>query len=206
MDDFLHNLRTNNPKAFDRNRRNFDGNRFKPADRQNQNPNLKDKRKIPSQRPFLGDQLLVLKKAVETMADAAAKQAAALERLVEAEERKAAAIESLIGNLTGITGVAQMKPVPLEMKNSAPNVVSEAERSALSEPSTPAPDRESVDRLELISRIAQLRDSGTSYEKIAQIFDDENVPTLSGRGKWRGQTIFRLSKEAEAEAAQVRSA
>ena len=192
MDDFLHNLRTNNPKAFDRNRRNFDGNRFKPTDRQN--PNLKDKRKIPSQRPFIGDQMLSLKKAVETLAEAATKQAATLERLVEAEERKAAAMENLLSNLAGMIGVSQMKPVAAK-ENLAPMETAQVEIPTVLQTAALVENRESIDRQALISRITQLRDSGTSYERIAQIFDEENVPTLSGRGKWRGQTIFRLSKE-----------
>jgi hypothetical protein len=191
MDDFLHNLRTNNPKAFDRThtRGNFDGNRFKPNDRQNP----KDKRKPSPQRPFNnGDQTLMLKKAVETLAEAAVKQAAVQERLVEAEERKATAMEGLIERLTQILGnqasihVPTVKPIV-----SAPS----HETVEPIQPSIPVEVRESIDRRALISRINQLRDKGTSYEKIAQIFEEEKVQTLSGRGKWRGQTIFRMSKE-----------
>jgi hypothetical protein len=40
-----------------------------------------------------------------------------------------------------------------------------------------------------------MRDQRLSYDKIASEFEIRQIPTLSGRGQWRGQTIYRLFKE-----------
>ena len=47
----------------------------------------------------------------------------------------------------------------------------------------------------VMDMIKQLRDAGLSFEKIAQQLDEDSVPTPSGRGRWRGQTVSKLLKE-----------
>ena len=54
-----------------------------------------------------------------------------------------------------------------------------------------------MDRDGLMARITSLREMGASYKKIAEILEEEAVPTLSGRGRWSAQTISRLLKESE---------
>jgi hypothetical protein len=40
--------------------------------------------------------------------------------------------------------------------------------------------------------ICQLRSEGFSYAKIADILEAKGIPTVSGKGRWRGQSVQRL--------------
>jgi hypothetical protein len=40
--------------------------------------------------------------------------------------------------------------------------------------------------------IREMRAQGFSYDKIARQLDAGNIPTPSGRGKWRGQAVSKL--------------
>lgn len=53
------------------------------------------------------------------------------------------------------------------------------------------------DRADVARLILALREqSGYSYENIARHFEAAGLPTISGRGKWSGQTVLRLYKNA----------
>jgi hypothetical protein len=49
-----------------------------------------------------------------------------------------------------------------------------------------------MQRDELVSMIQGLRGQGLSYEKIARQLEENQIPTISGRGKWRGQAVSKL--------------
>jgi len=40
-----------------------------------------------------------------------------------------------------------------------------------------------------------MREQGFSYDKIARQLDMDNIPTPSGRGRWRGQAVSKLLKQ-----------
>jgi hypothetical protein len=42
--------------------------------------------------------------------------------------------------------------------------------------------------------IAAQRKKGLSFEKIARYLENQKIPTFSGKGKWRGQTVHKLNK------------
>jgi Recombinase len=42
-----------------------------------------------------------------------------------------------------------------------------------------------------------LRDAGLSLQQIADLFNAEGVPTLSGKGRWQKGTIGKLLAEKE---------
>jgi hypothetical protein len=44
----------------------------------------------------------------------------------------------------------------------------------------------------LSARIKKLQKEGMTLKKIADILNDENLPTLSGRGRWHASTIIRF--------------
>jgi hypothetical protein len=44
----------------------------------------------------------------------------------------------------------------------------------------------------LIKRVNKLQKGGTTLVKIAEIFNEEHVPTVSGRGKWYSSSIINL--------------
>ena len=46
----------------------------------------------------------------------------------------------------------------------------------------------------LIKRALKLKKQGMSLKKIAETFNDENISTLSGTGKWYASTIINLLK------------
>ena len=46
-----------------------------------------------------------------------------------------------------------------------------------------------------IDMIRDMRAQGFSYDKIARQLDVDNIPTPSGRGKWRGQAVSKLLKQ-----------
>jgi len=39
------------------------------------------------------------------------------------------------------------------------------------------------------------RKKGLSFEKIARYLESRKIPTFSGKGKWRGQTVHKLYKK-----------
>ncbi len=46
-----------------------------------------------------------------------------------------------------------------------------------------------------IDMVREMRAQGFSYDKIARQLDMDNIPTPSGRGKWRGQAVSKLLKK-----------
>jgi hypothetical protein len=59
----------------------------------------------------------------------------------------------------------------------------------------PKIDPESPDyRKILVKRAKKLKKEGTTLVKIAEIFNEENLPTVTGRGKWYSSSITNLLK------------
>jgi len=63
--------------------------------------------------------------------------------------------------------------------------------------STPKPAAVEQDKSRrlLVSKIVKLRKSGSTYQEIADALQNEEVPTLSGRGKWHKQAVHKLLRE-----------
>jgi hypothetical protein len=91
--------------------------------------------------------------------------------------------ESFIGLIQGTKGQ------PSKQAKASQNA------SSLKEPAVKA-DLPAVDspnyREELIKRAARLKKEGTPLKKIAEIFNKEKIPTVSGSGKWYGSSISNL--------------
>ena len=47
----------------------------------------------------------------------------------------------------------------------------------------------------VLKTIQNMRKRGASYEKIANHLDAKGIPTFSGRGKWRKQTVHKLYQQ-----------
>ena len=54
----------------------------------------------------------------------------------------------------------------------------------------PGRDREAV-----IATIRTLRENGLSFSAIAARLEENGIPTFSGKGQWRGQTVHKLFKQ-----------
>lgn len=49
----------------------------------------------------------------------------------------------------------------------------------------------------ILQRISDLRNQGMSYQGIADVFNSENMPTSSGKGKWDKRTIQRALEQSD---------
>ena len=189
MNDFLHNLRNAKDKRFDRNRRPYDNNQYPGVDRANGNY----RKKIMPRNGDLLEALPAIKKLLEDVSENQ-------KRLAVAEERKAAALERIADHF--------FKPAPEEMSNEdqpmAETAAAEPDRTDATtadpdrtEAVTAEPDRTdaqstAMDREKLVALIRELREKGLSFEKVARELQAQGIPTVSGRGTWRGPLASRL--------------
>ena len=178
MSDFLHNLRTGNLKRMDRPRKNYDN----PQHRNQHDRNYgKDRKGNYHKKAHTGDHLHEIKKQLEGMART-------IENNLKAQEKTAAALERIAAVLEATTGIV---PAPAAIRNDsaaqavAPEVVPEPEQ----EPSAANRPEET-----LLATISALRKDGLSFEKIAAELEDRQIPTVSGRGQWRGQAVSKFLK------------
>ena len=191
MNDFLHNLRSGKFKRNDRGGRPYKD----PQHRGSQWRGDANGRKSPHHSS--SDVILEVNKALKDIAASHRRFADAYESKVRADERKAAAMESIAEVLMQRFG-SDLEPI--EENREEDRVDSESK----SEPDTPAIHAEQTvkttdfDREKLLTNILELRKEGMSFEKIAQQLESREIPTLSGKGTWRGPAISKLCKELQA--------
>jgi hypothetical protein len=174
MDDFLYNVRTGNMKNMDKSNRRFDNNRYKSPNRQP----ARDKRKgYVNYRSLSTDQFSALKEMMAAISGNQERQTVAMEKIADLLDR--------LVNMHSVPDAVAISshPSPTVMVDSADAAVEAA------------PSSRPMARAEMVALIHQMRNQGLSYEKIADEFESKQISTLSGRGKWRGQTIYRLFKE-----------
>lgn len=189
MDDFLHNLRQGQKKAQNRGRRPYDKSRAKGR-------NYSAREASPTPGNIRGDQTEKFKKiseSLESVADNQHLQIALSERMAAAQEKQALAMEVLSGALTQLVD-AMTVMVTSAVENDHPG----SSNQEILKPYALPPN---IDELEALSRdeikavISEFRDTGLSYEKIANKLNDRKIRTITGRGIWRGQTVYRLFLE-----------
>jgi ribosomal protein L9 len=190
MNDFFNNYRSGKDKRFERTRRPYGINQFNGSERRTVNDK---KRTIPgktSMSPSLSnlieETIPGIKNLLETINESQKRLAAAKEEVAEAEKRKADALESIASYLKQM--VNPVISPPAEEIGSEFSCVSEV----TSLKTISAADATPVDRQKVIEIIQELRAKEMSYEKIAQQLESQGLPTFSGKGKWRGQTVHRL--------------
>ena len=203
MDDFLHQLRNGNTRRYDRPRKTYEGNQYN-----------NDKRRPPNQTKYTtrpqteSEHLPIIRKTLEDIAANQTRQLQIGERRVVAEERKAEAMETIAAWLGRQSAPQTLAQAP-ETLAQAPETLAKAPEEKLAKaPETlaqvldPTPEEVQVSperpaaptyqRSDIVEMINNLRKEGMSYEKMALHLENENVPTLSGRGRWRGQSVYRL--------------
>lgn len=180
MDDFLHNLRSGNL------RKSNTGNRRQYNDQHGRHPNRRvaDRRQKDTDQRLVTESLETIKELLKQVATAQQQSAAVQEQRAATEARATAALERIAASLGG--GNAEIAPAPAETPaegsqptETAPEV--DAPRAAASSETTPS----------LGEKITALRAQKLSYARIADQLNAEGVPTPSGRGQWRGQTVQR---------------
>ena len=213
MNDFLHSLRSNKDKRFDRNRRNYESPGYRPNDRMNSSDNRRRKGSYRPQQNEQAQAYAAINKLLPTIKSLLESQNEDRKKLIEAEERKAAAMESIASFLRQLSGGAvdalpvldsieslcendTCEPVQEEAAlvpdddgiQAEEKQVDPEEKSIAAETGTP----KTLQRAELTDMILGLREQGLSYEKIARHLEENQIPTISGRGKWRGQAVSKL--------------
>lgn len=191
MDDFLHNLRQGQKKAQNRGHRPYDKSRARGR-------NYPAKEASPTQGNIRGDQEEQFKKireSLESIADNQHLQIALDERVAVAQEKQAEALEALSGALVqlieGISGV-----MTSTAEDTGPAIRQQRTLKPYAMPSN-IDELEARSRDEIKAIISELRTTGLSYEKIANQLNDRGIRTITGRGIWRGQTVYRLFLEKE---------
>lgn len=188
MDDFLHNLRTGKNKPFERKRRTYDNPHSRFQDRQGN----RNRRPPHPTRDFSNETLAAIRKVLDEISGNQKRMAEISSRRVAVEERKAEALEALVGHLQETSALAESAPPMAPQPPAAP---APQASEAAAPGAVPAAETHVLSRPEIVARIKTHRRAGLSYEKVARKLEEEGVQTLSGRGRWRGQTIYRLDRE-----------
>ena len=187
MNDFLHSLRTGKDKRYDRTRKGNDNVPYRPLDRHNG----MDKRKRGNYTKSNAAENAYL-----TIAKLLPPVKTLLETIVEdkkdflaIEERKAEAMEAIALYLQKLAGTGNGAVDPIDMQNETAEILTSTVVSE-SMDEVPAPVEMTADVM-----IRDMRAQGFSYDKIARQLDMDNIPTPTGRGKWRGQAVSKLLKQ-----------
>jgi hypothetical protein len=193
MNDFLHSLRNAMDKRNDKNRRNYNGNQFNPADRRRpKDPRYGNNRQSIDNNPLsqlLTELLPEIKKSLGSLAENQDRLIDAEVQRAAAEARTADALEQIAGILAKLIEAQQGDPrstAALAPLLSPALLLPHALRPA----SGPGPDREPV-----LATIRALRENGLSFSAIAAYLTENEIPTFSGKGRWCGQTVHKLIKQ-----------
>lgn len=188
MNDFLHSLRTGKDKRYDRNRGRHDS----PSYRQGDRHMASDRRKRGNY-----NKSNVAENAYVTIAKLLPQVKTLLETIVTerkdflaVEERRTIAMERIASYLKIIAGDDSA-----ESETSQPFEASTDSKENLVVSEEMASESKDADGT-AIETIQALRAQGLSYDKIAAKLEENNTPTPSGRGRWRGQTVSKLLKSA----------
>ena len=189
MDDFLHNLRSGKLKQPDRGRRDYSD--YKGPQRRGSN----ERRRTDYYAKVTGENFALVKDSLENLAQQQKRIADALGARTDAESRIADALESIAAMLNRQVGSDATSPVKEAATDTEPG--GKATKPA---DSAPASDRgedwrfsgeklADGDRPKLMHNIASMRETGQSWEKIARQMIEQAVPTVSGKGIWRGPAV-----------------
>ena len=185
MDDFLHNLRSGKLKQGDRGRRDYSD--YKGPQRRVNN----DRRKTDYYAKVTNENFALIKETLDVLAGYQKRIADAMVGRERTQERIADALENIAKMVvppSGIEDAISQPDVAPEMKSEKSIHESHSIIGSLDK----QPDvvsTHSEGKADLIGIISTMRDQGESWEKIARYFDEHNIPTVSGKGKWRGPAI-----------------
>ena len=175
MDDFLHNLRSGKLKQPDRGRRDYSD--YKGPQRRAGN----ERRRTDYYAKVTGENFALVKDALESLAEQQKRIADALTARTDAESRIADALETIAARLA-IPGATADSPTPAAEESDQTDPADDDWHSFGSKLAE-------QDRPRLSQLIAVLREEGQSWEKIARHMIKKGVPTVSGKGTWRGTAV-----------------
>jgi hypothetical protein len=205
MDDFLHNLRSGNLKSPDRNRRQYNDTQYKGPQRRN----MPDRRKREQDIPAQTESLQAIKEILKSMLDNQKSMTEAIEIRNRTEIQKASAIEKIALMLEALMPQANEMAAPQTELQTTPQAELQTTPQAELQPAPPEaqdppliqPEPESLAsepaNKDAATIICRMRNEGLSYAKIAEHLEAEGIPTVSGKGKWRGQSVQRIYQKAD---------
>jgi hypothetical protein len=201
MDDFLHNLRSGKLKQPDRGRRDYTD--YKGPQRRAGN----ERRRPDYYAKVTGENFALVKDSLDILAEHQKRIADALAARKKTDLRIADALESIAAMMGRQWGHENDRPQgdgpvgtePYRNKGDRPVPEDSVDRFAgIGAGNQKLAD---ADKPRLLNIITAMRAEGGSWEKIARHMDERNIPTLSGKGKWRGPAIKKFW-DAHAEAAE----
>lgn len=178
MSDFLHNLRSGKFKRTDN--RSYNDPQYRGGHRRGEND-----RRQGQQHP-----LAAAEQITASVKDAFSEIKIVLEEIAANQDRMANAMESVAKILKQhLTTNFESAADHQEGLEAGP------ETDAFDDDDEQILNTENFDYGPLLEQIMGMRDKGMSYDKIAQYLESEGVPTITGKGKWRGQTVSKLCKQ-----------
>jgi len=187
MNDFLHSLRTGKDKRYDRTRRGPDNAPYRSNDRHNSMD--KRKRGNYNKSNAAENAYLTIAKLLPPVKTLLETIVANKKEFLEIEERKAVAMETIALHLQQSMGRANGENDPVDVETQTTDSAESMSTSEEKEEIQTVMDTTPIDM------IRDMRAQGFSYDKIARQLDMDNIPTPSGRGKWRGQAVSKLLKK-----------
>ncbi|BBO72477.1 hypothetical protein DSCA_64070 [Desulfosarcina alkanivorans] len=189
MDDFLHNLRSGKLKQPDRGRRDYSD--YKGPQRRAGN----ERRKPDYYAKVTGENFALVKDSLDLLAENQKRIADALVAGEKTNTRIADALEAIADMMKANPGPAAVPPPPGRPTDRIAEMPP-TDRIALDDNGKDRPQINAGNetpgdgtRPDILGIIASMREEGSSWEKIARHMDAQNIPTVSGKGKWRGQAI-----------------
>jgi hypothetical protein len=187
MDDFLHNLRSGKLKQPDRGRQSYQD--YKGPQRRAGN----ERRKPDYYAKVTAENFALVKDSLDRLTENQKHIANAIAAREKTEIRIANALETIASMLErrwAAQGALSRDNKPTEPDNKAMDSHDSVEASDDGPKLGPGDQKLSAkDKPAMLDMIAAMRSEGQSWEKIARHMDERKVPTVSGKGKWRGPTI-----------------
>jgi hypothetical protein len=189
MDDFLHNLRSGKLKQPDRGKRDYTD--YKGPQRRAPN----ERRRTDYYAKVTNENFALIKDSLDSLAENQKRIADALAASKNSESRVADALEaivSMMGRHLGYEGPVSQNGEPLEAQPDGDVIddrVQAEDVDNLAAIGSGSGKLSGQDKPGLLNAIAAMRADGDSWEKIARHLDDQEIPTVSGKGKWRGPAI-----------------
>jgi hypothetical protein len=181
MDDFLHNLRSGKLKQPDRGRRDYSD--YKGPQRRVGN----DRRRTDYYAKVTNENFALIKETLDILIAQQRRIADAAVARESSEASVAKALETIALMMARRWGYEDLLSHGSEAAYSTSAAQNSREAAATEEKEIQTPDNTTPPGL--LKIIETMRTQGGSWEKIARHFDDQGIPTVSGKGKWRGPAV-----------------
>jgi hypothetical protein len=187
MDDFLHNLRSGKLKQPDRGRRDYTD--YKGPQRRAGS----ERRRTDYYTKVTSENFALVKDSLDGLAENQHRIADALAANAKTNARIADALETIVLALQHHWGAPGRSQEPEPRSPAAAVETAPESNTAAGAPEADSPAKGSLpddsDGDPLLDTIAAMRSRGDSWEKIARHLADRQIPTVSGKGKWRGVAV-----------------